>query len=32
VRVYKNPEYDPIVKGSKLQDQLDFARNTEVTG
>lgn len=32
VRVYKNPGYDPIVKGSSLQDQMDFAKNAKVTG
>lgn len=32
VKVYKNPDYNPIIKGSKLQDQLDFAKDVEVTG
>lgn len=32
VRVYKNKDYDPIVKGSKLQDQMDFAKDAKVTG
>lgn len=32
VRVHKTNKYDPIVKGSSLQAQLDFAKNTEVTG
>lgn len=31
VRVHKTPSYDPIVKGSSLQDQLNFAQKTEVT-
>lgn len=30
VRVYKTNKYDPIVKGSKLQDQMDFATNAKV--
>jgi len=30
VRVHKTPKYDPIVKGSSLQAQLDFAQKTGV--
>lgn len=32
VRIYRTPKYDPIVKGSSLQDQMEFAKKTEVTG
>lgn len=31
VRSYKTPKYDPIVKGSSLQDQLKFAEKIGVT-
>lgn len=30
VRVYKTIKYDPIVKGSRLQDQMDFATDAKV--
>lgn len=32
VRVHKTNKYDPIVKGSSLQAQMDFAKNAEITG
>lgn len=32
VRAHKTPRYDPIVKGSSLQAQLEFAVKTLVTG